>query len=220
VRGLTGRRIARLSPVWRTSRALVLASLLFLCAVPAGSATAQGFVDSPSQLTIAPWASANGVDVVATSCGSADSCVATGSYTDPSDNSHALVVQITSGVPGSGSEVSLPADAAASSHVADLGAINCWSAGSCVAVGTYQDASDNFEGLVVPISNGAPGTGAGIQLPSNAKAATESGLTDVDCWAAGACVAVGSYTDQDGNTQALVEPISGGTSMPARRRRT
>jgi hypothetical protein len=187
---------------------------MFICAVPAGAATAQGFVDSPSQLTIAPWASANGVDIVATDCGSADSCVATGSYTDPSDNSHALVVQITSGVPGSGSEVSLPADAAASSHVADLGAINCWSAGSCMAVGTYEDASDNFEGLVAAISNGAPGTGAGIQLPSNAKPATESGLTDVDCWAAGACVAVGSYSDQDGNTQALVEPISGGTTGP------
>jgi hypothetical protein len=79
-----------------------------------------------------------------------------------------------------------------------------------MAVGTYEDASDNFEGLVTSISNGVPGTGVGIQLPGNARPATESGLTDVDCWAAGSCVAVGSYTDQDGNTQALLEPISGG----------
>jgi hypothetical protein len=212
---LTGSGLARLGPVWRTSRALALAGLsMFVCAQPAGAATAQGFVDSPSQLTIAPWASANGVWIDDTSCGSADSCVATGSYADPSDNSHPFVVQITSGVPGSGSVVSLPADAAATSHVSELGSVNCWSAGSCMAVGTYEDAADNFEGLVVPISNGAPGTGVGIQLPSNAKPATESGLTDVDCWAAGACVAVGSYSDQDGNTQALVQPISGGTPGP------
>jgi hypothetical protein len=208
VRGLPGRRPTRLSPVRHASRALALSGvLMFICVQPAGATTAQGFVDSPAQLTVAPWASANGVDIVATGCGSADSCVATGSYTDPSDNSHPLVIQITSGVPGSGSEVPLPADAAPSSHVADLGAVNCWSAGSCMAVGSYEDAADNFEGLVAPINNGAPG----IQLPSNAKPATESGLTDVDCWAAGACVAVGSYSDQSGNTQALAEPISGGT---------
>lgn len=180
------------------------------CAQLAGAAKAQGFSDSPSQLTIAPWASSNGVWIDATSCGSADSCVATGSYADPSDNSHPFVVVITSGIPGSGSEVSLPADAAANSHVSDLAGLSCWSASSCMAVGTYEDASDNFEGLVTSISNGVPGTGVGIQLPGNARPATESGLTDVDCWAAGSCVAVGSYTDQDGNTQALLEPISGG----------
>jgi hypothetical protein len=213
VRRLTGRRLNPPSSVWHTSRALALAGVLtFICAQPAGAAMTQGFVDSPSQLTIAPWASANGVWIDDTSCGSAGSCVATGSYDDPAGNVHPFLVQITSGIPGSGSEVSLPADAAASSDVADLASVSCWSASSCFAVGTYENASDNFESLVAPISNGAPGAGVGIQLPSNARPATESSLSEVDCWAAGSCVAIGSYTDQDGNTQALVEPISGGTA--------
>jgi hypothetical protein len=154
-----------------------------------------------------------------TSCGSPGSCVAVGYYEDTAASTDAVVQPITNGAPGTAVEVTLPANAETGpSQDAELNAISCWSAGSCVAVGYYNDALGDEQALVVPISNGVVGVGIEVSLPTNAASTSmDTSLNGVSCWSSGSssssgsCIAVGNYPDAaHGNSQGLVVPISSG----------
>lgn len=171
-----------------------------VASLPAGAATVAG--DQTAQLT-------------AVSCDSKGACVAVGSYDDTLGDQQALVVPIVDGTPRPGVEVQLPPGAAANPNV-KLTKISCWSAGSCVETGDYTDSSHNQEAFVVPITKGQVGAAVEVGLPADAANSTETAqLEGLSCSAAGACDAVGSYTDQSSNTQALVVPIDEGTAGTA-----
>ncbi|HQU26998.1 MAG TPA: fibronectin type III domain-containing protein [Acidimicrobiales bacterium] len=94
-------------------------------------------------------------------------------------------------------------------------ALSCAAPGECAAVGAYGDGQKNAQAMVVDEVAGAwrPATELPASGPLNAGGGAV--LQSVDCYAAGACVAGGVYTDATGFAQALIAGESGGVWGPA-----
>ena len=137
------------------------------------------------------------------SCSSAGSCTAVGSYVDSAGNNQAVMVTETSGVWAQGVQATLPADAG-SFPFAGLVSVSCRSAGSCSAVGAYDDSSQNTHGVLLTQTAGQWSAGVEAQLPANAATAASTSLTSVSCSSTSSCSAVGDYVDSAGNTQGLL----------------
>ena len=102
-------------------------------------------------------------------------------------------------------EAPLPAGAN-SSPSADVTGVACPTAGSCVAVGSYTDASSNDQGVIDTLSGGV-WTATKAPLPANAS--PDAILSAVACTSATACTAAGQYIDNSGHDQGLIETGSG-----------
>jgi hypothetical protein len=144
-----------------------------------------------------------------TACDATDSCVAVGYYTDGSNNTQAMVMPITNGVPGSATEVTLPANQSTSSGDARLSYVSCESTASCTALGTYQ-TSAGLAPMVVQITNGVVAPALEIPAPSN-PAGYVPYFSGISCLPAGPCEAAGDDADlSTANYLALVMPITNG----------
>jgi hypothetical protein len=93
----------------------------------------------------------------------------------------------------------------------ELDDVSCASPGDCSGGGVYTDAAGNEELYVVDESNGKWGTA--IEIPGFAllNAGTKASFFGISCSSAGNCGAVGSYTDETGDTQAFVVNETSGT---------
>ncbi len=148
-------------------------------------------------------------------CPSAGACTAVGSYLDnstPSGQSRAFIDTLSGGI-WSATEAPLPANTS-TTPAAVLNSVACNSSGACTAVGTYDDALGNTQGLIDILSGGV-WTPTEAQLPVNAALTGQvASLDSVACAAAGACTVVGSYTDTSTDTQGLIDTLSGGVWTP------
>jgi hypothetical protein len=96
-----------------------------------------------------------------------------------------------------------PADAGANPDVV-ISSLSCPSTGNCAAVGSFQDAAGNAQGLLASESAGHWSVAAEAQAPANANAVDpDVSLTYVSCASAQNCTAVGSYIDRNSLTQGL-----------------
>jgi hypothetical protein len=149
--------------------------------------------------------------VSSVSCASAGSCAAGGSYADASGHSQGFVAVERHGAWGRAIEVP-GLGALNTGGNADLSpgvsSVSCASAGSCVAGGSYADASGHSQGFVAVERDGrwaraieVPGLGA---LNTGENAQVPAGVTSVSCASAGSCAAGGDYTDRGGNGQGFV----------------
>lgn len=93
-------------------------------------------------------------------------------------------------------------------QVTGLFGVTCPGQGSCIAVGDDQAGQD--ERPVAATLSGGTWTAAGLPLPSDADRSTDAVAADVECPAPGMCIAAGTYADQSGDSQALIEMLSGG----------
>lgn len=154
------------------------------------------------------------------SCPAAGSCAAVGSYVDSSDQTDTLIATLANGswsastAPLSG--LSPPLNTKAP-DMARLDAVSCPAPGSCVAVGDYQDTSNNWDGFAETLSSGA-WSAATIPLSGLVPAGlSANSFTGISCPAAGSCTATGTYQDVSGQTAAtgidhgLLASLSGGT---------
>ncbi len=101
--------------------------------------------------------------------------------------------------------------AAATDPLMSVKSVSCPSTTSCVAVGTFTDASGKVQGLVETLS-GTTWTAAAaplIGLSPAAAADPSVNLVGVSCPSAGSCVVVGSYNDSSGVAHGLIETLSG-----------
>lgn len=103
-------------------------------------------------------------------------------------------------------------DLGPSSSDSSLGAVSCVTPASCVAVGSYRNASKGYSTLVEHFD----GTSFAIELsPDNGPASAADTLNGVSCASASFCMAVGGYGEEalaerfDGRTWSVV-PISSG----------
>ena len=147
------------------------------------------------------------VTVDGASCGAPGSCVLVGSYQDTSGNVQALTVNTTSSASSTPLKITLPSNAPAHEPDAFLRSVSCANAGNCSAVGTYLDATPGYARTLAMAANEVNGTwqhATELTLPSDASADSFASLNQVSCARAGDCVAVGSYSDRDGVTRALV----------------
>lgn len=146
--------------------------------------------------------------VESVSCAVAGSCVAGGYYKDGPGNRQAFLVSEKNGSWNTAVEV--PGTATLNSGGnATVDSVSCVSARSCAAGGYYSDGS-NFQAFLVSETNGT--WGDAVEVPG--LAALHSGsasINSVSCFAAGACVAGGYYSDGTGNQQAFVVSEKNGT---------
>jgi hypothetical protein len=146
------------------------------------------------------------------SCASAGNCTAGGTYLDSSGDNHGLLLTQTGDNWTPGVEAALPADAATSSPDSAVDSVSCALAGSCAAVGSYQDGLGHSEGLLLTETAGSWATGVEAALPANAGTPDSSaGLDSVSCPPSGSCTAVGTYRDNLSNERGLL--IGGSPAM-------
>jgi hypothetical protein len=147
----------------------------------------------------------------AVACGSPTSCIAVGQYL-ATTGYQAVVAPITAGVLGPATEVTLPQGFATTGQHAQLNAITCVSATSCMAVGEYNDATGQTI-MVVPITNGVPGVATSSALPAGAilNYTQTAFLGSVACPSTTSCDAVGEFLTAAG-TEPLTVPITNGVA--------
>jgi hypothetical protein len=141
----------------------------------------------------------------------AGACAALGFYRDKGDNMHTLLLGETAEKWTAG-EPKFPADAAGGVDPGGLGSVACTSPGNRVAAGGYvtgtnPDGTYKGKPLLVYDRQGAWQQGSTVILPADAAATSGAGLTSVTCPPAGACLAIGSYTDKAGNQQGLLVTV-------------
>lgn len=156
----------------------------------------------------AQTASANSID-----CSHPGSCVAVGFYRDSFGADQAMVLGGSSGKWEQGSEIVPPPDAAQNPS-AELRGVACTDSRACVAVGSYVSGFER-KPMLVTESDGVWNQAATITLPPDSAAESTAELNAVSC-GVGSCVAVGSYVDRDGDTNAMELTETAGSWTPAR----
>ena len=144
--------------------------------------------------------------LVGVSCpaGAALECEGVGYYNDLISGFADVAAQALAQTWSGGSWSLVPAADAMVSDVSANG-VSCSAAGSCVAVGSYVNASGIREVFIEDLANGT-----WSMVPGPVPSPTTNSLGGVSCPSATSCVAVGSYaTAKTG--QALIEKLSGGT---------
>ena len=133
-------------------------------------------------------------------CSSPRSCLAVGGYATKSGAAAALAVTLSKGKWQRAIEVAGPRHA----RSAGLYSVSC-SATSCLAVGSYQDASRANRGLAVLESHGKWGSAMQVSAPSGAATGAEhyALLYAVACTSSGTCTAVGTYNDGSNHSRAM-----------------
>lgn len=147
-----------------------------------------------------------GVTIYDAACGAAGSCSVIGAYLDANGNQHSFVVNQVRGTWQAGQALTLPANALTSGLQSAPRSISCATGGNCVIVGTYNTNAQSFEthGYVDNEVNGTWHSASELVMPSDANANPMVTVSQVTCWAAGNCDAVGSYIDIAGVTHAIV----------------
>ena len=153
-----------------------------------------------------------GEELSGVSCPSASQCVAVGSYDVVGQGGVGLLLTGTDGS-WAASQAPLPANAASGAANGVLEGVSCPSVSQCVAVGTYSDTAGVEQGLVV---TGSGGSWTAEEAPLPANAGVRSGMYEgqlfaVSCPSVSQCVAVGEYSDSQGNWQALMLTLSKGS---------
>src|SRR5271165_543193 len=149
-------------------------------------------------------------------CTSSTSCVAVGSYPDAANRTTALIDTLASGTwtAAVGPEPANAGTDGGGTQSSSLNQVACPVAGSCVAVGNYEDASAFLWGLIDTLSSGAWSATAGPE-PANAGtegAGTQSAsLSSAACASSTACAATGTYRDTNPRTEGLIDVLSSGT---------
>ncbi len=147
------------------------------------------------------------VQLFSVSCASAGNCTAGGYYIDNSGHEQGLLLTETSGTWAAGVEASLPANAGTNPDAQAL-SVSCASAGSCTAVGTYDDSSGHEQGLLLTETSGTWAAGVEASLPANAGTNPAALIFWVSCSSAGSCSAVGTYYDSSSHGHGLLVSVS------------
>jgi Putative Ig domain len=159
----------------------------------------------------------NGPTLTSIACASQGNCLAVGYYQiDTNEDELPLVISESAGVWGQASGITLPAGAAtvqtglgSAPWVSQLSSVSCTTAGNCVAVGQYSDASGYFHAMAVAEVGGQWGSATEIVDPSDSNQQGSS-LSGVSCTSAGNCEAVGGVSTATDGQQAIVVSESGG----------
>jgi hypothetical protein len=152
----------------------------------------------------------------AVSCPAAGTCYAVGEYLDTAGYAEPVVDTLSNGT-WTSSEAPVPSNTATDAGpvfpAALLYSISCPSVSSCVAVGRYRNASNDYVPLVDTLS-GTTWTNTPVSFPSGAGPSVSDyppALTGVSCASPSFCVAAGVFVDTAGKQNGLLEVLSNGT---------
>jgi hypothetical protein len=146
-------------------------------------------------------AGATGSELIAVSCASDKSCVATGNATDTSDNSTPLA-EYWNGT----SWTIQPTPSPVSEDGSAFTAVSCTTATSCTAVGTYDPAEQEE-----PFAESWNGSGWTLQSMPGATGGYPAYVGALSCTSAASCIAVGWYDNPNDAQVGLAEHWNGST---------
>ena len=164
------------------------------------------------------------VNLNSLSCSAVGSCVGVGQYGDTSNNLDGLAETLT-GDTWSAATVPTAGLIPEARYVNSITNVSCPAAGSCTAVGTYQDVS-GIEHAMTETQSGGIWTAATAPVgglnpppiystdPLQATGIVPETLSGVTCPASGSCVAVGRYQDLGQILHGLVETLSSAPTSP------
>jgi hypothetical protein len=148
-------------------------------------------------------------EIDAMSCPSAGDCSAVGTYTAGSGDWQGLLLSETAGTWSHAIEAPLPANALSHQMVALLN-VSCASAGNCTATGSYFDAQQNLEAVLLTETDGTWATGVEATLPPDAvRVAPPAFYGSLSCPSAGNCTAVGTYASSTGVEGVILTQTAG-----------
>ena len=150
------------------------------------------------------------------SCPAAGSCAAAGFYTDTSGHRQGLLASLAD---GTWTAVTAPTSGLNpgpwTNPVLLFTSLSCPAVGSCSAVGSYVDVSQQTDAVIATLAGGTWSAStaplSGLNPPPNTSATGLARLDAVSCPATGTCVAVGDYQDTGNNRDGFAETLSGGT---------
>jgi hypothetical protein len=180
----------------------------------------QGIWTAPTTLVAPLDAAANpGVTLYDVSCGARGNCAAVGSYDDRAGNTDAFVADEVGGHWSAARALVLPPGALTTGQSAVLRSVDCPTAGTCSAVGDYEDANalaSRSQGFVVSKTHGTWGRAQEITFAAPTNFNPFVSVSQVACSAGGRCVAVGSFIDANDVTEGLLLNETDGTWSRAR----
>ena len=145
-------------------------------------------------------------------CGSSGNCSAVGSYIDANGATHALLVTEAATRWSPGLAVALPGNASAYPN-ATLSSIACVSVGNCSAIGNYDNAQGDIEGLSVVEAARSWRRASAMVMPANAASNPRVffyGFSGISCPSLNNCSAGGQFSDSAGHYQGfLVNQVNG-----------
>ena len=141
----------------------------------------------------------SGIGIESLSCPTPGNCAASGSISTNPQESQALLVTERNGRWGKAFAVPgiAPLD---TGDDADATAVSCWSAGNCVAGGTYTNQVSS-QAFVVTDSNGRWGNAFAVPGSERLNSGRNATITVLSCTAGGECGAGGDYAAQAGSGQ-------------------
>jgi hypothetical protein len=151
------------------------------------------------------------VQLLGLSCSTIESCAAFGYYADTDGNLRRWFDVLAVGS-WTATEAPLPSDIddADDSQSPLLNDISCGGAGSCVAVGSYDNNSGGISGLLETLSSGT-WTARRAPLPSGANTFGTTDVNAISCPSAASCEAVGGFDASGGNRYGFIDTLSGGS---------
>jgi len=178
--------------------------------LPFVAATSAGMPGPAAALPLGPGTNAAKTDEVATaiSCTAPRSCEVVGDYTNASGDRVALVVQQHATAWTAGT-LRGPAGLAAGGSVA-LRSVSCAGAGTCAAVGGFDEAAGLTGAVVDELVGGAWRASVELTAPADAAADQSLDANGVSCTASHDCTASGS----DGASPAAQLPITALVFLP------
>jgi hypothetical protein len=159
------------------------------------------------ELTLPKNALVNGQsgELHAVDCVSANNCSAVGEYFDNYSaypRSQGFVATEVRGRWSSASEVTMAQPTNFNPFVT-FAQLACSSLGNCVGVGSFINAHDVTEGLIVSQVRGVWHKGEEVPLPASASAFSGASLSEVSCLADSTCAALGTFISQTGALEAM-----------------
>ena len=166
-----------------------------------GHGSAWTAAPAPLPADAAATSSLAGTGLSHVACPSADSCVATGHYTDTAGQQHELLLT-GHGAAWKLATAPLPAGAATNPK-ASLWQVACPSISACIATGYYTDKAGSQQVLLLT-GHGAAWKLATAPLPAGAATNPKTSLLYATCQSATTCVVAGDYTDSTGSRQGML----------------
>lgn len=159
-------------------------------------------INPPVPANADPAGSSATLDTEDVACASASHCVVAGQYLNAAGSWDSMVLT-WSGKSWTSVEAPRPAGATSTSTVSNDGAVSCASPSFCAVGGSYQNASDGTDALLMT-SSGGSWTARPLPLPANADANPQAVITSVSCPSASFCAVDGQYVDKADSWEPLV----------------
>ena len=191
----------------------------------AGNCTAVGFFDNPlgsiEAFTVTStngvWAQArpavfaSGIQnasqttyLESVSCASADNCTAAGNFRNTSGDVEAFTMTLTNGVWEQGRPAVFATGIQNSNPDGRFNDVRCSTAGNCIAVGRFKNASGDMEAFTMTSTNGVWGQGTPVVFASGVQNSTPNdNLRSISCATSDSCTAVGNFKNATGGTEAF-----------------